>query len=104
MLDRLLEDIPYGVSQGQKENLLLQGVNELTKFHAEHCAPYQSILQGIWDGKVSAERLSDIPYLPVTLFKKLSLSSVAPEDITLTLTSSFRQLDASRCLISLVLQ
>ncbi len=88
MLDKLLASTPYGIPQDQKEGLLLQGLNDLTKFHADHCAPYQFILQGIWDDKVSAERLSDIPYLPVTLFKRLSLSSVAAEDITLTLTSS----------------
>ena len=88
MLDELLASTPYGIPQDQKEDLLLQGLNDLTKFHAEHCAPYQFILQGIWDGKVTVERLSDIPYLPVTLFKRLSLSSVAAEDITLTLTSS----------------
>ena len=88
MLDKLLDSAPYGIQQKNKEMLLLQGLNELTSFHAEHCSAYNSIINGIWGGRQIAESLVDVPYLPVTLFKRISLVTAAPEDVTLTLTSS----------------
>lgn len=88
MLNELLEGTAYGVPQEVKEEQLLQGLNDLTAFHAEKCVAYKSIVNGIWGGKLSVDSITDVPYLPVSLFKKMALSSIEDADITLTLTSS----------------
>jgi len=88
MLDELLARTPYGIPQAEKEAGLLRGLNDLTAHHAERCAPYHSILDSIWNGAAPSAELADVPYLPVTLFKKQVLASVPLDDVTVMLTSS----------------
>lgn len=77
---------PYGLPRAEKNALLLAGLNELTAHHRTHCPPYARILDAL--AAKPAERLEDVPFLPVSLFKTHSLRSVPQEDVFKTLTSS----------------
>ncbi|MBC7906139.1 MAG: acyl-protein synthetase [Rhodospirillaceae bacterium] len=77
---------PYGLPKAEKDALLLAGLSELTAHHRAHCPPYARMLDAF--GFAHAERVEDIPFLPVSLFKSHSLRSVAQEDVFKTLTSS----------------
>lgn len=80
----------YGVSLSEWARLFLPGLNELSRYHYDACDPYRRIVDGLWGGShaLSAERIEDVPYLPVSLFKQKSLASVPEKDVTITLTSS----------------
>ena len=78
---------PYGLDKPAKQALLLGALNALTQWHQQQCEPYRNILNGIFK-RNAAQRLEDLPFVPVTLFKSLDLVSVNKEDIIKTLTSS----------------
>lgn len=78
---------PYGLDKASKQALLLSTLNALTQWHEQQCEPYGNILSGIFK-RNAAQRLEDLPFIPVRLFKSLDLASVNKEDIVKTLTSS----------------
>jgi phenylacetate-coenzyme A ligase PaaK-like adenylate-forming protein len=77
---------PYGLRQAEKDAVLLRHLAELTAHHQAHCPPYARLLQAL-GGTVPAQ-VADIPFLPVSLFKTDPLSSVPPDQIFKTVTSS----------------
>ncbi|MPL97796.1 hypothetical protein SDC9_43991 [bioreactor metagenome] len=86
-LDTLLAYPPFSLSAGEKEKLLLPLFLELAERHRRACPPYGSMLSALGYDAGTCDKLSDLPFLPVGLFKRLVLSSV-PEDVTKTVTSS----------------
>ena len=75
MFESLLAAAPFSLPQKEKEKALLAGMNELMRFHYDHCAPYAHVIDVAFGGLRSYEGLADIPYLPVSLFKELELVS-----------------------------
>ncbi len=86
--DRLLAMPPYTVAQKLKVPILLEGLNDLTSRHRAGCAEYRRILDGLWADDYLSSEIEGIPYLPVSIFKSQSLSSVPEIDVRMTLTSS----------------
>ena len=86
----LLELPPYGLRQAEKRERLLPMMRALTRHHAERCEPYRNVLDRVFGGadEQRIERLEDVPFLPVTLFKTHTLSSVPEGDVLKVLTSS----------------
>lgn len=79
--------VPYHLTQKEKEQQLLEKLNERTKWHFENCLPYKAMLEK--SGAVlQAHLIEEVPYLPVQLFKLLELKSIADADIVKVLTSS----------------
>jgi hypothetical protein len=77
---------PFSLPQQEKERLLLTALNELTCFHAEHCEPYRRILDALWSGVRTAGSLSEMPFLPVSIFKQTDL--VTTREKAMVLASS----------------
>lgn len=86
----LLDLPPFGLSQDDKRARLLPMLRTLTQHHAAHCAPYRNVLDRVFGGadRLRIERLEDVPFLPVTLFKTHELSSVPESKVVKVLTSS----------------
>jgi hypothetical protein len=86
----LLELPPFGLTQAEKSTRLLPMLRTLTEHHAQRCAPYRNVLDRVFGGldRLRIERLEDVPFLPVTLFKTHSLSSVPEPEVLKVLTSS----------------
>lgn len=78
---------PFHLLQSEKEKKLLNNLNELTQFHTENCKEYAQMLIKTKQC-VEATKLTDIPYLPVQLFKLLNLKSIPDNKVTKILTSS----------------
>ena len=78
---------PFHLSQFEKEKKLLNNVNELTKLHMENCEEYAQMLTKTKQIGV-AENLTEVPYLPVQLFKLLNLKSISDDEVVKVLTSS----------------
>lgn len=90
MVDRdyFLEVEPYSLPQCEKEEILTEGLKNLTGFHKDHCEEYARYLRSIEYDEEKVKGLCDIPFFPVRMFKELELLSVPKEDIIKTTTSS----------------
>lgn len=79
---------PFSLSLEDKEALLLKRLLELTQLHYENCSGYRNILDAMGYDKEKVQSYEDIPFIPVRLFKEMSLKSVPDEEIFKTMTSS----------------
>lgn len=79
--------VPYHLTQTEKEQQLLEKLNELTKWHCENCIAYKAMLEKS-GASVKVNRLEDVPFLPVQLFKLMDLKSIPDADVVKVLTSS----------------
>ncbi len=87
MMQELFDRPAFSIPQPEKEALLLAGLNDLFAHHRAACQPYAAILNAIGHtGPVDS--LTDLPYLPVSLFKTHYLASVAEQEVFKLMTSS----------------
>jgi len=82
-----LQAEPYSLDKREKETLLTQRLDELTRHHRENCPVYARILDS-FPQRCSASGFEAVPFLPVRLFKELTLRSVPQEAVVKTMTSS----------------
>ncbi len=80
-------DHPYSLSAADKVRLFLDLLNELGAHHRGQSEPYAKIVASL-PHAIAAQKLEDLPFLPVRLFKHLDLLSVPREQVFKTLTSS----------------
>lgn len=86
--DDILSISPYSLRKEDKEKLLAARLAELTCLHKANCPEYAAILKSIGFDENNISDYSELPFLPVRLFKELELKSVPREDIVKTMTSS----------------
>ncbi len=86
--EEILANAPYSLAKEEKEALLTERLVELTELHKKNCPEYGKILDSIAYDKEKVSSYKDLPFLPVRLFKELSLKSVPQENIVKTMTSS----------------
>lgn len=79
---------PFVETAAVKIPRLLDGLNDLTRLHLASSEAYARMLTAVFGPFQPAERIEDIPWLPVRLFKRLELRSVPKEKITKILMSS----------------
>lgn len=86
-MEELLKTGPYSLGHKEKKELLVPRYRELTAYHYSRCETYRKVLDCTgWNRQ--GEELSDIPYLPVRLFKEYEFCSVPRESIVKTVASS----------------
>lgn len=86
--DDLLKNAPYSLTKEQKAKMLTERLIELTEYHKGRCPEYQRMLMGMSYNKSKVSSYKDLPFLPVRLFKDLSLKSVDDDGVVKTMTSS----------------
>jgi hypothetical protein len=86
-IDEILTLPPYSLDRGEKEAALLPMLNALTEGHRTRCPAYSRLLE-VFGRPGPARRPSEVPFLPVGLFKSHRLVSVPDAEIFKTLTSS----------------
>lgn len=86
--DDLLQIPPYSLDRTEKQRLLTDRLAELTEFHRQNCPEYADILNAISYDRRKVSTYEDLPFLPVRLFKELSMKSVPQDGIVKTMTSS----------------
>lgn len=87
-LEDILEIAPYSLGKEEKHQMLDDYLIRLTKFHYENCVEYRKMLDATGVDINKLQHYEDIPYLPVSLFKDLTLRSCSEEDVVKTMTSS----------------
>lgn len=86
--EEFLQLDPYALGKEEKEKILTKRLLELTELHKENCLEYRQILESVSYDKTQISSYKDIPFLPVRLFKELSLKSVTQDKVVKTMTSS----------------
>lgn len=86
--EEILEISPYSLSREEKEELLTERLVELTKCHRDNCKEYAHILETIGYKEEHINSYKELPFLPVRLFKELTLKSVPDGAVVKTMTSS----------------
>lgn len=86
--EEIFEIEPYGLDGLKKRDLFCSYLKELTNHHQETCRPYSRFLEMMDYEDSKIEKPEDFPMVPVSMFKKLPLSSIAECDIFKIMTSS----------------
>lgn len=84
----LIEIPPFSLNADEKSALLAGKLSELTRFHYNNSPEYRGMLSGLCFDVNAEHTAQELPFLPVRLFKFLSLKSVPDSDIFKTLMSS----------------
>jgi len=87
-ISEILKIEPYSLNRKEKEKLLNKALLDLSIHHYNNCAPYQKMLDGLGVDLERVGKYTDLPFLPVRLFKQYDLLSVPKEEIVKTMTSS----------------
>ena len=86
--DEILNIPPYSLDKEDKDKLLTERLVELTKLHQNNCLEYKNILEAIDFDVEKAKSYTELPFLPVRLFKDMDLKSISQDKIVKTMTSS----------------
>jgi phenylacetate-coenzyme A ligase PaaK-like adenylate-forming protein len=86
--DSLLQLPQYSLPQKEKEAILGEQLELLTEYHRSRCEDYARLLRVLHSGYNGVHSLSDVPYLPVGLFKSHMLQSVPDSEVFKILRSS----------------
>jgi len=84
----LLNSSPYSLSKNEKREVLDSFLTQLTRHHYNNCPAYSKMMDGIGYNYTKEYNYTELPFLPVRLFKMLDLLSVGKEEIVKTITSS----------------
>ena len=74
-IEELLQLPQYSLPQAEKERVLLQSLEELSRHHRERSPEYNRLVSIMFPDERRAS-LADLPYLPVGLFKEHPLASI----------------------------
>lgn len=88
-IDELLRKPPYATRPREHRALMLAAVREAIGHHCVHCPEFARWYrkQGA-DPQREFDDLSEVPFLPVSVFKRLTLSSIGEQDVVRVLRSS----------------
>lgn len=84
----LLNTSPYSLSKNEKREVLDSFLTQLTRHHYNNCPAYSKMMDGIGYNYTKEYNYTELPFLPVRLFKMMDLLSVEKEEIVKTMTSS----------------
>jgi len=87
-LNNLMNQNAYSLDETSKSKFFKKYLNFLTTFHYKKSNLYKSYLNGINYNVKKNNNLSDIPFLPVRLFKEFDFLSIKKKEIYKTLLSS----------------
>lgn len=68
--------------------MFIELLAKLTELHRAECEPYRKIIEILFPTARTSQRLSELPFIPVRLFKTLTLRSVSASEVIKTMTSS----------------
>jgi phenylacetate-coenzyme A ligase PaaK-like adenylate-forming protein len=87
-VDALIRGPQYAMRQAEKDVVLTSILRELCADIAQHCPPYDRFLRRLGRSPADWQTTSDVPPLPVSMFKQFLLAAVPPEKVVRQLHSS----------------
>ncbi|MEK6908504.1 MAG: acyl-protein synthetase [Nanoarchaeota archaeon] len=86
-IDSLLENKPFDIGKNEKYKLFLAAMKEAIDFHYSNSVEFKKIIDNSGQDKFP-QNIELIPYLPISLFKKMKLTSVPDDQIVSVIKSS----------------
>ena len=88
-IDELFRLAPYAAHPGEHYGLLRAAVREAVQHHCGRCPAFDRWYrkQGV-DPSAEIRDLADVPFLPVSIFKRMSLESIGEQEVVRVLRSS----------------
>ena len=87
-IETLLESNPYTLTKNEKDVIFLNSMKEAVSFHYEKSKEFRKICDNRGFIQTKNFSMEEIPFLPVSLFKKFKLKSVPDSEIFKTVYSS----------------
>jgi phenylacetate-coenzyme A ligase PaaK-like adenylate-forming protein len=87
-VDALIRGSQYTMLQAEKDAALTAILRDLCQEIARHCPPYERFLQRLGKSPTDWRSVSDVPPVPVSMFKRFFLAAVQSDKIVRTLHSS----------------
>jgi len=87
-LNNLISQNAYSLDKHSKDIFFKKNINFLTSYHYKRSNLYKNYLNGINYKHKKSISLSDVPFLPVRLFKEFDFLSIKKKEIFKTLLSS----------------
>lgn len=88
LLQHLLGSGPYALQSSEKNRILLDGLIQLTRHHYANCGRYRNLVDNAFGGLLDYQSLEEIPFIPVSFFKRFDLLSVPTGQVVKVLKSS----------------
>ena len=90
MINDQLYANPYGLAKSKKKSYFAKIMKELTELHYDKCEYYANIIDTLYPRSLNDDLsvMENIPFIPVSIFKKMKMHSVNDKDIFKTLSSS----------------
>ena len=76
---------PFGLNEKEKSNEFLKGINILNKYHFKNSKKYREIINKL---KPQNNKIENLAFLPVTIFKEIELHSIKKKEIDTIAVSS----------------
>lgn len=87
-IDNFFNIPQFSMSKIEKEKAMLTLLQDVHIHHVLHCEEYKKISESVFPNANKPKTLSDLPFLPVGLFKNYDLKSISNDEIFKVLTSS----------------
>jgi phenylacetate-coenzyme A ligase PaaK-like adenylate-forming protein len=87
-IENIIDIPPYALSKEEKRKVYIEALTGLTLRHYSLCPEYKKLLDTVKFKPEDCRELTDIPFIPVRLFKEYELLSVNREEVIKTMTSS----------------
>lgn len=84
----VLEISPFSLNKEEKSKLFTEYLKELSLKHYQKCKNYRKIVDKLNCNLSEIKNYTEIPFLPVRLFKEFDLKSIPTEEVFKTMTSS----------------
>ena len=84
----VLEISPFSLNKEEKSKLFTEYLKELSLKHYQKCENYKKIIDKLNCNLSEIKNYTEIPFLPVRLFKEFDLKSIPTEEVFKTMTSS----------------
>jgi phenylacetate-coenzyme A ligase PaaK-like adenylate-forming protein len=79
---------PYSLIKKDKEIFLNLFLNQLSRHHYDNCPMFAKMMDGVGYNPAKKYNYTELPFLPVKLFKMFDLQSVEKQEIVKVMTSS----------------
>lgn len=87
-ITEIIDIPPYSLNKTEKTKILNSYLTCLSRHHYLNCIPYKKMMDSVSFDINRECNYSDLPFLPVRLFKMFELRSVDMEEVVKTMTSS----------------
>ena len=95
----ILEKEPFFLDKTEKEKIFLPAMRSVAQWHYQNCPEFKILCDNRGFNPFGDFELQDIPFFPVSIFKKFDLRSVPEEQIIKTLYSSSTSGEPSKVLL-----